>query len=134
VITHHLDQTFRDNKSARPTVKSISQVKEPIQYLLSVLAFVPDKSQADAEAAFQKASNNLTDEVRLQLLSREKLSLQTLSSMLDKLGTSTAPVKERIVRACTTCIRADGQLDVEETELLRTVCEILEVPVPPALQ
>jgi Zn-dependent protease with chaperone function/uncharacterized tellurite resistance protein B-like protein len=134
VVTHHLDQTFQANNASRQSIKSVSQVEKQVQYLLSLLAFVPDKTQEEAAAALDKASAQLRDDIDLSLVPSDKLSFQKLSSILDKLGQTTAPVKEKIIRACTECIRADDQLDVEETELLRTVCEILEVPVPPSIQ
>lgn len=42
--------------------------------------------------------------------------------------------KERLVRALTEAIRADGHVTVAEAELLRVICAALHCPLPPLVQ
>ena len=42
-------------------------------------------------------------------------------------------VKQQVLAAVTACIAADGQVTLEENELLRAIAAVLSCPVPPVL-
>ena len=42
-------------------------------------------------------------------------------------------IKKCVLEACAACIGADGQVTVEEGELLRVISDALDCPMPPLL-
>jgi hypothetical protein len=137
VLTHHLDGTFGNQTRNRGIYKRLSDVKPQIQLLLSILAFMPDKDQKSAQMAFDEGCQAFDENAfgeMLTLLPEEQFGFDKLDSALDKLERTTGKIKKQIVSAASRCIRADDKVDTEEMELLRTICEIIEVPIPPLLR
>lgn len=56
-----------------------------------------------------------------------------LTDAVDRLGTLNPADTRAVVEACAAAVAADGRVTVGEFELLRAVCETLDVPVPPLL-
>jgi hypothetical protein len=56
------------------------------------------------------------------------VGLEPVWPVLDGLGDAD---KQRLVEATVTVISHDGVMTVEEVEMLRTVCGVLHVPLPP---
>ena len=50
---------------------------------------------------------------------------------LTKLSDSSPKVKRQIIDAVAACIMADGQVTLEEGELLRAIAAVLACPMPP---
>ena len=65
------------------------------------------------------------------LVSRQQCAFQTFDAALTELAQSSPGVKRRIIDAVTACIAADGQVTLEESELLRAVTAALGCPMPP---
>jgi hypothetical protein len=58
-------------------------------------------------------------------------SLPKFDAALAKLGDSSPRVKREIITAVAACITADGQVTLEEGELLRAIAAVLACPMPP---
>ena len=57
-----------------------------------------------------------------------------LDEALQKLDLASRPLKKQILMACAAAtIGADGQITVEEGELLRAISDSLDCPMPPIL-
>ena len=56
--------------------------------------------------------------------------ISVLDQALSKAEKTTPEIKRRLVKACVTVVLADGQVRVNEFELLRAVCDALDCPMP----
>jgi hypothetical protein len=61
----------------------------------------------------------------------EDPGVEALDRALDELAELTVREKEKLIAALGAIISEDGQVTVEEAELLRAVCAALRVPIPP---
>ena len=62
---------------------------------------------------------------------RDRLTLQELDAALDSLGQMKPLQKPALLKACATCINADGRVTVAEMELFRAIADTLDCPMPP---
>ena len=56
-----------------------------------------------------------------------------LGSALERLSALQPLEKRRLIEGLSACVSHDGKLSIEEAELLRTVCSVLNCPLPPLL-
>ena len=68
-----------------------------------------------------------------QSLSGEPATLDALGQALEELARLKPLAKLRFLQACVACVVADGEVVVEEMELLRAFADILECPIPPVV-
>jgi hypothetical protein len=116
----------------KPTVNSywnIAGLTEPLAVVLSLLAHVGQSDAAAAEQAFQAGAQNLPK--KIELLPLPECTLAKFDAALTKLGDSSPKVKRQIIDAVAACIMADGQVTLEEGELLRAIAAVLACPMPP---
>jgi Zn-dependent protease with chaperone function len=108
--------------------RSVSQLREEIRVLLSLLAHAG--TQGEAEPAFRAGASQLgmPDAV---MAKREELSFQTAAGALDKLRRLAPLAKAELVSALFATVTADGKVRVSEAELMRLVGATLNCPVPP---
>jgi hypothetical protein len=59
--------------------------------------------------------------------------LNQLDKALQQLAEIAPPLRRKLVDACAAAICADGRVNVEEAELLRGICDLLDCPLPPML-
>ena len=57
--------------------------------------------------------------------------MQDFDRALAELAQASPNVKRAVIAAVAACITADGQVTVEEGELLRAIAAVLACPVPP---
>jgi hypothetical protein len=107
----------------------LQQLGHQISVLLSTLAYA---SQHDDDSAFAAGVAHLTD-VPVRLLPRDQCGVGQLDESLRELRQSAPNLRARLVDACAACICADQSVAVEEGELLRAVCDMLNCPMPPLL-
>jgi Zn-dependent protease with chaperone function len=131
IIFRHLDGEFVKHAIFAKTAKytKLSQVKNEIAILLSLLVYAEHKNQADAENAFS-AGNSHLDEIDLQILHKTKIDLTALDDAIDKLNLLKPLAKPQVLKACAACIGADNNVSVGELELLRAFSSALDCPMP----
>ena len=107
---------------------SFQAVAAEIAVVLSVLAHA---SAHDSEIAYAAGV------AQLKLLEGRlgppttRADLAALDAALDRLATASAPIKHRLLTAAAHVVTSDGQINVEEYELLRAIAAALDVPLPP---
>ncbi|MCX6933385.1 MAG: M48 family metallopeptidase [Verrucomicrobia bacterium] len=112
-------------------IYSFQAVAPEIATVLSVLAHA---SPGDTAAAFAAGA------AQLKLLDGRldapaaSIDLAALDLALDKLATASAPIKQRLLVAATAVVTANGEVNVEEYELLRAIAATLDIPLPPLPQ
>jgi hypothetical protein len=116
--------------SGKPS-RSAELLAGPVRHVLGVLAHVGSARPLDAERAFGSGIRALGQPEADASLPPRDLDLRKLDRALDELGDATPSLKRRILAACAACIGTDGQVTLEEGELLRAIADSLGCPVPP---
>ena len=135
IILRHLEPRFTPKPPAIVRHKNLLPALPSCQALLSCLAGWGAKTEAAALNAYESGWRELlVPDSKLALIPASDCGLQMLDTALDDLEHAAPPVKQRIVAACVSCIGADGDVTVEEGELIRAICDALHCPMPPFLR
>jgi len=102
---------------------------QPLAVVLSTLAYVGQTSPDDIAKAFQAGAKNLPGQIAI--VPKPDCTLEKLDAALGELAQSSPNVKREVIGAVTACIAADGQVTLEEGELLRVIAAVLACPMPP---
>lgn len=132
MILRYLEQVFHGARPPSVKYHSVDSVGPACGRLLSCLAHWGTGNTDSARSAFAGAVARLkAGEMSMNAI--DSCGLDTVDRALDVLNRASAPVKRRIVEACTVCVGADGRVTVEEAELLRAIADSLDCPIPPFL-
>jgi len=124
--------TGRDPSASVIQIYSFQAVTAEISVVLSALAHASSDNSAEAGRAFAEGASQLKlVEGRIAFLSEAECGLVQLDAALDKLATSSGPIKQRLLMAAAHVVSADGVLLTAEAELLRAIAASLDVPIPP---
>ena len=129
ILLRHLRPQFERVRPPQIVYYGLQKLGEPCSVLLSSLARA---SQCDERFAFDSGARLLPD-VPIQLLPKEKCRLADLQPALQTLAQVAAKQRGRLIDACAATICADAEVHVEEAELLRGICDMLDCPMPPLL-
>ncbi|HEX5470246.1 MAG TPA: hypothetical protein VFW73_00075, partial [Lacipirellulaceae bacterium] len=127
VLLRHLRPQFESARPPQIVYYGLQQLGRQCSLLLSAIARV---SQHDDEAAFAAGARQIP-ETNVQLLPADSCKLSDLDQALRDLAQVAPKHRERLVNACAACICADSAANVEECELLRAICDMLDCPMPP---
>jgi len=97
--------------------------------VLSTLAHVGHKEEADARRAFEKGMAEVGR--RASLLPGSDCSLRNFDAALKTLAEAVPKLKRQILGACVACVAADGRVTPRESQLVQTIAALLGVPLPP---
>ena len=117
--------------STAPSIDQIHSFQAVAPEIATVLSVLAHASSGDTGAAFAAGA------AQLPLLAgrlgplEPATDLVSLDTALDKLATASGPIKQRLLEAAAHVVLADGQVNVEEYELLRAIAATLDVPLPP---
>jgi Zn-dependent protease with chaperone function/uncharacterized tellurite resistance protein B-like protein len=129
ILLRHLRPQFERVRPPQIVYYGLQQLGGPCSVLLSTLARA---SQCDDKFAFENGAR-LLSEVPLEFLSAEACRLSELQAALERLTQVVAKQRGRLVDAAAAAICADSEVRVEEAELLRGICDMLDCPMPPLL-
>jgi hypothetical protein len=129
ILLRHLRPQFERIRPPQITHYGLQQLGGPCSVLLSTLARA---SQCDDQFAFESGAQ-LLPEVPVKFLPAEQCGLNELHASLEKLTQVVAKQRGRLVDAAAAAICADAEVRVEEAELLRGICDMLDCPMPPLL-
>jgi len=132
-----LTRTLKLNRqptAAIVQIYSFNAVVDEISVVLSVLAHAATSDPGSAGQAFAAGAAQLKlIESRLRFSSAATGDFAALDTALDKLATTSGPIKQRTLIAAAHVVSADGQILVSEAELLRAIAAALDVPMPPLM-
>jgi Zn-dependent protease with chaperone function/uncharacterized tellurite resistance protein B-like protein len=131
MLLRHLRPQFEPIKPPRVYYYGLQRLGQPCSVLLSVLAYAGATGER-AQAAFESAARLLPN-TPLRLLPPEECGLSQLHKALQQLAQVVPKQRARLIDACAASICADAEVRVEEAELLRAVCDMLDCPMPPLL-
>jgi Zn-dependent protease with chaperone function/uncharacterized tellurite resistance protein B-like protein len=129
ILLRHLRPQFEKIRPPQIVYYGFQQLGGPCSVLLSALARA---SQCDDQFAFESGAK-LLPEVPLKFLPAEECRLSELHAALEQLTRVAAKQRGRLVDAAAAAICADAEVHIEEAELLRGICDMLDCPMPPLL-
>lgn len=117
----------------RPGRCKLTQARDAVARLLAVMAQVGHADPAQARRAYHAALDRVLPHQHLPYAPPEA-GVQALDRDWPLLDELQPPAKALLVEALVAAISHDGQVTVEEAELLRTVCAVLHCPLPPLIE
>lgn len=136
LLKHRLKASHGEGGRRVAQFYAVTALRDEIALLLSCLAYAGHDDIGSAEVAFRQALKCLKSSSarqRVTMLGKGECSLAELDGALDRLALATNVIKEQVVNATAHCVLADEEVTIEEAELLRAVCEVMDVPLPPFL-
>lgn len=130
MISKHLGEVF-EAKHTRVRHDTLESVRSHCEVLLSLLAYCDKQSGVSPDVAFVAGKSELGLEV--QLKDKKDLNFKKMNAALDALAELHPLRKPKLIKACIKTISADQVVSVIESELLRTIADTLECPMPPML-
>lgn len=128
----HLDRHFGHATAKEIKYNTPDQVAGEIGYVLSVLAKIGHKADAESRAAFQAGISSLKLSPAPEYLS-EGLNIGQLARAITILSHASPQLKKDFLSAVVVAISYDHRVTVEEAELFRALAESLDCPVPPLM-
>ncbi len=128
MISKNLSKAF-DGQHTHVRFKSLKAVRSDIETVLSILAYANDRTEVSPEISFAAGSQALN--IDIALAGKEQLSLLRMTRALDNLSALHPLRKPQLLKACVRTIVADNSLGAVEEELLRTISDSLDCPMPP---
>ena len=132
ILLRDIETALGRGGPARVTYQSIASVHAQCELLMSTLAYVGQRDEQAAAAAFSQAMAVLAIE-GAHILTRKDCGLAELDGVLGELDQAAPQVKRKILEAAVACIAADRQATAAEAELLRAVSAAMSCPMPPIL-
>ncbi len=131
VISQYLEESIRPDTVDRGQA-SLKQCREAVSQLLAVLADAGHEQESAARRAYQSGINHLfpMDSSTYAAPSQWVAALDASLAEVDELKPM---FKQALIEAAITTLAHDGQVTLEEVELLRAVCAALHCPMPPSL-
>jgi hypothetical protein len=129
ILLRHLRPQFEKVRPPQVKYYGLQQLGEQISVLISALAYA---SQHDDDAAFAAGARHF-ENVPIRFLPRDDCGVGPLDAALRELRQVAPKLRASLVDACAAAICADRSVSVEEGELLRAICDMLNCPMPPLL-
>ncbi|QDG51889.1 M48 family metallopeptidase [Persicimonas caeni] len=136
LLKHRLEASHGGGGRRVAQYYSLTPLRNDVVLLLSCLSWAGHSDTGGAEMAFREGTNclkNASVKNKADLLAKSRCSFEELDGALDRISQATNGVKQQIVNATAHCVLADEEVTAEEAELLRAVCEVIDVPLPPFL-
>jgi Zn-dependent protease with chaperone function len=129
VLFSYLDVHFGMKKPPAVRYRTVAAVAQPAAAVLSTLAYVGQNEPDAIGQAFQAGAQTLP--VPITILPQDQCTLKAFDAALAELACVAPAVKRDLLTAVAATIAADGQVTLEEGELLRVIAAVMACPVPP---
>ncbi len=131
LVLHHLDAVFSRRQPARLGRKELAKCKQSVSILLSIISQSTTRDEKQARQWFQEGVATLDFEPGF--IAVAELNFEALGKAIDELAEVKPLQKPALLKACAAAIRADGEVQAIEVELLRAVAASIDCPMPPLL-
>ncbi len=131
LVLHHLDAVFSKRQPARLGRTDLARCRQSVSVLLSVIAQSTTRDAEQAQQWFQAGAASL--DTALDFIPVAGLNVERLGAAIDELAEVRPLQKPALLKACAAAIRADGEVQPIEVELLRAVSASIDCPMPPLL-
>ncbi|MBT3181208.1 MAG: M48 family metallopeptidase [Deltaproteobacteria bacterium] len=132
ILFRGLDPCFMKVRPTEIRYRQIFNLRTPCRHLLSVVAHFGNRDRQSAISAFDLGKSKFGLGANpFEMLPEDMCTLDALGKSLGKLSQSSPKLKKNILDAVITCITADREICIEESELIRAIADTLDCPVPP---
>jgi Zn-dependent protease with chaperone function len=128
LLVRHLAASRTPARASMVQFHSFQAVADEISIVLSTLAHAGDRDSNEAYAAGAAQLPLLAGNLGPLALTTD---LVALDAALDKLAAASGPIKQLLLQAAAHVVISDGDVHIEEYELLRAIAATLDVPLPP---
>lgn len=127
----HVPDKFRIgvDKSNRGN-KTIRHLSDAIEVIFSLLAHYGASNEAQAKEAFDNSLSSIASPRRLNIRSVEDCSVDLVNKAFVDCEASSPLTKKELIERATNCVLDDGFVTVNEVEILRAFCAVLDCPMP----
>lgn len=133
IVVRHLSPHFE--LARKPVVQfyALGPLLADCGVLLSAIASVGHEDAADARGAFDQGARILSGAAPAQVpfLHEAQCDLARVDRALDRLDQAAPGIKRSVILACAQTVAADGVIQEPEAELLRSIADALDSPIPP---
>jgi Zn-dependent protease with chaperone function len=133
VLRHYLDPEFVQVKPHRPRYRKVSQVREPLVTVMSVLAWHGHDNEDDTRGAFTRGVESL-GMYTVSLTPLEDCGVADFSRAVNTLADCYQLLKPRLLKAMALCAAHDDVLAPREVEILVAVAAVMDCPVPASIR
>ena len=130
ILLRPLDKKFKTSKPIKMVYSNMDVIKNEVELVLSMLSQAQFKDDAQAEAAL----NKIVQKEGLKGFSyvqKSKINFKTFTEAVLTLEKAKYNVKEGLLKTILKMMMVDEQLSNSENELIQTMAEILQIPLPP---
>ncbi|PHR65414.1 M48 family metallopeptidase [Alcanivorax sp.] len=120
----------QSGKNRRTRFRRYGALAAELQLLFSVLTWASGAEDGEARTLFQRSTHGLLPAGRT-LLPLTHCGSHKLGHAVDRLADLSPLLKGPVIDAAADLVLADGKVQVQEAELLRTIAALLECPLPP---
>ncbi|MEM7137580.1 MAG: M48 family metallopeptidase [Myxococcota bacterium] len=132
MIQRHLARHFEGEGYTPVRFRKLRAVLPDLKVLLSTLARVGQRSDADASVALRQGARALQlDPTAFPLLPASECGLSQVDAALNHYSAATPALKKGLMRACAATVMADQRVTDREAELIRAIGDAIDCPVPP---
>ena len=127
----HVASQFARKQTRGREETSIAALAPSMAIVLTLVARRGHDPEEEIAKAFEAGRTALGwDDPRVQLLAEGEVDLTTFDAALGRLAHAAPTLRKQGLSACSACIAYDGTVTVEEDELLRTIADSFESPLP----
>ncbi len=132
VVVHRLRRAFNKEGGRAAQYHSFGGMQPDLQKVLSTVAYLGADAEDGAKEAFRVGKMALPPVVdQVEYLPRDRWTFDQVGDALERFSLSSPAIKRSLVEACAATIMADDEVVLAEAEILRAICEVLDVPLPP---
>ena len=115
---------------------SLNPLRHDVVGLVSALTYVGHTTIDDVNRAYTHGMGRVPMILRHapSPLPPEQCTFDAVDRALGRLDQASPGIKARVLDACAHAVLADGEVTIQEAELLRAIADALECPLPPFLE
>ena len=132
ILYRHLSPTFNGEIKSAVSYSTVDAVLNEVNVLVSALAHLSHSDVEEIRKSYEAGMRTL-GLPQLAQLDANQCGLTQIDTAMDRIAGADDRVKQKVVSACSETVTADGEIRVEEAELLRAICATLDIPCPPLL-
>ena len=131
VIEHSLAQHKRPTGTVQyEKYRHLNSLRGEVSLLIKIMVSMSDMSKEEKQRCFKSTLSTLGLTLNG---SSSKASFSALNKALEKIALLYGDAKQQLLEALCTCIEHDGEVTIEEVQVLRAIALAIECPVPPLL-
>jgi Zn-dependent protease with chaperone function len=132
MLLRHLGPQYGWGVRPKTRFDSPEPLAGPTGVLLSALAQLGQSETRNRERAYEQGVRALGWALVIPpAMPSDRATLTHVDEALKVLASASPPLKRQILTGCAACIASDGEITLEERELLRAICDALDCPMPP---